>query len=254
MNCLKLLKKSVIDSQIYVSLMGTFFAVFFMIEQNTFRYPTFFLIFITYFNGYLYTKYQESKIFSPIFILNILAGLLCLTLIFIHHDYNTLYKWLIVVILGLFYNSSFLSYYIRKIPLLKIFYVGLVWGLINSWVIFENFHLPIFTITFFYITALVLPFDIRDIKVDQITTFPNLIGIEKTKYIAYFMLSVAAATAIKQLENTFAIAFSFSSLIAFAFVYFSSEEKKDSYYSFGVETCCGASLIFLGIIELFKVF
>ncbi len=69
MNGLKLLKKYVIDSQIFVSLMGTLFAVFFMIEQSIIKTPTIILIFITYFSGYLYTKYQNTgKLFYKILI------------------------------------------------------------------------------------------------------------------------------------------------------------------------------------------
>jgi hypothetical protein len=76
MNFLKILKKSVIDSQVYVSLTGTLFAVFFMEEQNTFRFPSVALIFITYFGGYLYTKYQYTQHFFKILVLNAIAGII----------------------------------------------------------------------------------------------------------------------------------------------------------------------------------
>ena len=156
MNFLKILKKSVIDSQLYVSLMGTLFAVFFMEEQNTFLYPTVFLIFITYFSGYLYTKYQKTKHFFKILILNIVAGMICALLIIYNHNEIRLIKWGIIVFLGLLYNSFFLDLYIRKIPLLKVFYVGLVWALVNCWLTLPEFNIPIFMISLFFITALVL--------------------------------------------------------------------------------------------------
>ncbi|RZJ51189.1 MAG: hypothetical protein EOO19_01315, partial [Chryseobacterium sp.] len=122
MNFLKVLKNSVIDSQLYVSLMGTFFAVFFMLEQNTFRFPSVLLIFITYFSGYLYTKYQNTKHFYKIFIFNVIAGIVSAVLIILNHNEIRLIKWFIIVVLGLLYNSFFLETYIRKIPLLKVFY------------------------------------------------------------------------------------------------------------------------------------
>ena len=173
MNNLKVLKKTVIESQFYVSLMGTLFSVFFMIEQNTFKFPAVFLIFTTYFSGYLYTKYQNTIYFNKILIVNILAGILCVIISIINHDEIHLLKWFTIVILGLLYNSIFLETHIRKIPLLKVFYVGLVWGLINSWLAQPQFNAPVFFISFLWVTALILPFDIRDMKSDTIQTFPN---------------------------------------------------------------------------------
>lgn len=120
MNCLKVLKKSVIDSQLYVSLMGTVFAVFFMMEQNTFRFPSVLLIFITYFSGYLYTKYQKTKYFYKILLLNFVTGIISAALIIFNHNEIRLVKWFVIVVLGLLYNSFFLETYIRKIPLLNL--------------------------------------------------------------------------------------------------------------------------------------
>ena len=44
-----------------------------MTEQNTFRFPTFALILITYFIGYMYTKYQYTKHFYKIVVINAIA-------------------------------------------------------------------------------------------------------------------------------------------------------------------------------------
>jgi 4-hydroxybenzoate polyprenyltransferase len=209
MNFLKILKKSVIDSQLYVSLMGTLFAVFFMLEQNTFRYPTVFLIFITYFSGYLYTKYQKTKHFFKILVLNAVAGIICSLLIIHNHNEVRLIKWFIIVILGLLYNSFFLDVYIRKIPLLKVFYVGIVWALMNCWLTLPEFNIPIFLISFLFITALVLPFDIRDMKVDKVKTFPSLIGVQNTKYSAYILIFLSIIIASQYLTFNYAVSFFF---------------------------------------------
>ncbi|MDQ0594924.1 uncharacterized membrane protein YjjP (DUF1212 family) [Chryseobacterium ginsenosidimutans] len=251
MNFLKILKKSVIDSQLYVSLMGTLFAVFFMEEQNTFRYPTVFLIFITYFSGYIYTKYQKTKHFNKILILNVIAGIICALLIIHNHNEIRLIKWFIIVILGLLYNSFFLDMYIRKIPLLKVFYVGMVWALMNCWLTLPEFDIPIFFISFFFITALVLPFDIRDMKVDTVKTFPTIIGVQNTKYIAYLLLFVSNIVSIFYLDFNYLIAFFLSSIITYIFVYFSENERSDAYFSFGVETCSALPFLFSLIMKYF---
>ncbi|MEJ5102798.1 hypothetical protein [Chryseobacterium sp. MYb328] len=251
MNIIKILKKTVIDSQIYVSLMGTLFAVFFMKEQNTFRFPTILLIFITYFSGYLYTKYQYTKHFFKILVLNAVAGIFCAFIIIHNHNEIRLMKWFIIVILGLLYNSFFLDVYIRKIPLLKVFYVGLVWALVNCWLTLPEFSIPIFLISFFYITALVLPFDIRDMNSDTVKTFPMLIGVQNTKYIAYTMVFISSIIGIFYLKPLYAVAFFLSSIITYILIYFAENKRDDTYFSFGVETCSALPFLFLLIMEYF---
>ena len=251
MNFLKVLKKYVIDSQIYVSLMGTLFAVFFMEEQNTFRFPSISLIFITYFSGYLYTKYQYTKHFFKILILNAVAGVICAFLIIHNHNEIRLIKWGIIVVLGLLYNSFFLDVYIRKIPLLKVFYVGLVWALVNCWLTLPEFSLPIFLISFFFITALVLPFDIRDMKNDTVQTFPQLIGVQNTKYIAYLLVFISTVLAIFNLDYHYSFSFFLTSIITYILIYFSENKRDDAYFSFGIETCSALPFLFLGIMKYF---
>lgn len=251
MNSLKILKKSVIDSQFYVSLTGTLFAVFFMAEQNTFRYPTVFLIFITYFSGYLYTKYQKTKHFIKILIINIIAGIISALLIINNHNEIRLIKWFIIVVLGLLYNSFFLDLYIRKIPFLKVFYVGLVWALMNCWLTLPEFNFPIFFISFFFITALVLPFDIRDMKSDTVKTFPQIMGVQNTKYIAYLLIFISNILSVFYLDYNYSISFFLSSIITYILIYFSENERDDAYFSFGVETCSALPFLFLLIMKYF---
>ncbi|OWK73311.1 hypothetical protein CBW16_11240 [Flavobacteriaceae bacterium JJC] len=245
MQLLNLVKKYVIDSQIFVSVMGTLFAVFFMLEQNLFRFPTVILIFITYFSGYLYTKYQNHHFFTKIFAFNIVCGIFSAVLIYLNHNEIRLLKWLIIVTLGLFYNSSFLNNHIRKIPLLKVFYVGLTWALINSWLILPYFHFEIFVISIFFITALVLPFDIRDMKDDKVVTFPRLIGVQNTKYLAYFFVFISVITAVFYLKNTYSLAFLLTCVCTFILIYFSENSNKETYFSLWVEVCSGMPFVFL---------
>lgn len=251
MNFLKILKKTVIDSQIYVSIMGTIFAVFFMTEQNTFRFPTILLIFITYFSGYLYTKYQYTRHFFKILALNAAAGVICAFLIIHNHNEVRLLKWFAIVVLGLLYNSFFLDVYIRKIPLLKVFYVGLVWALVNCWLTLPEFSLPIFLISFFFITALVLPFDIRDMKSDTVETFPKMIGVQNTKYIAYVLVFISVILAIFNLKLIYGVAFFLTGIITFILIYFSENKRDDTYFSFWIETCSALPFLFLLIMEYF---
>ncbi|MCZ2085458.1 MAG: hypothetical protein LC112_14415 [Flavobacteriales bacterium] len=246
MHRLNLLKKYIIDSQIYVSLMGTLFAVFFMFEQNIIKTPTIALIFITYFSGYIYTKYQGSgKTFNKVLVFNVICGIVSAALIIYNHNDGRLVKWLIIVVLGLLYDSKFLKYFVREIPLFKIFYVGLTWALINSWLILPHFNSEIFWISWIFITALVLPFDIRDMQSDTIVTFPRLIGIQNTKYLAYVLVFIALLISIFYLKNSYSLAFFLTSIVTFVMIYFSESSNRDSYFSFWVESCSGLPMLFL---------
>lgn len=252
MNSLNLLKKYIVDSQIFVSIMGTLFAVFFMYEQDIIKTPTIALIFITYFSGYLYTKYQNTgKLFHKILVLNVISGIICMILIIYNHNGDRLIKWLIIVVLGLLYDSSFLKLFVRQIPLFKIFYVGLSWALINSWLILPEFNSGIFWISWFFITALVLPFDIRDMKSDTVVTFPKLIGVQNTKFFAYFLVFISLIISIYVLKTDFIIAFFLTSIFTFILIYFSENSNNDSYYSFWVESCSGLPLLFTVLMKYF---
>ena len=236
MSILNLAKKYLIDSQVYVSLMGTFLAGFFMLEQKIFRWPTLLLIFITYFSGYLYTKYQyDKKKFLKILVFNCICGIISVILILKNHNEYRLLKWAIIVILGLLYNSFFLEKFIRKIPLLKIFYVGLTWALINSWLILPEFNWSIFLISWLFISALVLPFDIRDMKSDDVVTFPILIGVQKTKFLAYLLIFISGLLSVFYLNLEFGIYFFLTIIITFILIYFSENSNQESYFSFWVE-------------------
>ena len=251
MQFLNLLKKYIIDSQIYVSLMGTLLAVFFMLEQEILRLPTVLLIFITFFSGYLYTKYQNRQFFGKILFFNVICGIFSAALIMLNHNEIRLLKWAVIVVLGLLYNTSFLEKHIRNIPLLKAFYVGLTWALINSWLIVPEFNPEIFAISLLFVTALVLPFDIRDMNDDKGVTFPKLIGVQNTKYLSYMMVFGSVIIAVFSLKTEFSLAFLLASAFNFILIYFSENDRKDSYFSFWVESCSGLPVALLLILKIF---
>lgn len=161
-------------------------------------------------------------------------------------------KIIIIGLLGVFYNSSFLKYRIRKIQLLKVFYVALVWAVIDSWFMFNRISWDIFFICFLYISALVLPFDIRDMKVDKIITFPKKIGKNPTKSLAFLLIFFSVFLSFIYEDCFFFEAFLFSGIIASFFVIYSNENRFYLYYAFGVETCCSLPFLFLLLENNFK--
>ncbi|WP_255577380.1 hypothetical protein [Elizabethkingia sp. JS20170427COW] len=248
---MKFFKKYIVDSQLYVSLMATMLTSFFLVEQVSFRWPLIIIIFLTYINGYLYTKYQQvkKKIFY-ILIINAITFCICSVFIIINHHAEVFLRWMVIIVLGLLYDNSFLSTWIRKLPFVKIFYVGLVWGLTNAWLITETFQWEVFLMTLFFVSALIIPFDIRDMNYDTVITFPIAFGINNSKIIAYVLSLIALGFAYFAVTETLFYAFAITIAITFIFIYFSQPYRPDLYYSFGIESLSGLPLVLYFILNL----
>lgn len=232
--------------------MATMLTIFFVLERTSIRYPLLILIFLTFLSGYLYTKYQTIKRFFPYILgFDAICFIICSIIIFKHHHYETFPRWLLIVLLGLGYNSKFLTTWVRNWPFAKIFYVALVWALVNSWLIVPNFQWDLFAITFLFVSALILPFDIRDVNRDTVATFPSVFGIQKSKYLAYLLLTASSLIASYTLQTDFAISYFITLIFAFIFIYFSSTKRNDLYFSFGVESLSGLPLVLYWLIKLF---
>ncbi|MDO4224691.1 MAG: hypothetical protein Q4C75_02235 [Bergeyella zoohelcum] len=225
MKALHLIKKLIVDSQILVALCGTAFAVFFMMEQKEWDLLNLFLIFILYWNGYLYTKFQRSLYKTPIIFINILSLLI---LLYNFHKIN--YKWLIILALGISYNSSFLYKGTRNFPLVKNFHIALVWSLINAWLFQNTLNWSAFICSFLFIFTLILPFDIRDMKQDKILTFPKLIGIKATKTLCYILIISANLLSFFHFEKPHSLAFALASIMSVFIIFKTENHRSDAYF------------------------
>ncbi len=245
-------QKNIIENQIFVSLAGTSLAVFFMIESNIIKIPTILLIFTTYICGYLYTKYQSQQpMLRKIIFFNAISAVFCAVLILHNHNEQRLFRWLVIVVLGLFYNSFFLSGAVRRIPLFKIFYVGIVWGLMNSWLITAYFRLDIFIITVLFVAALILPFDIRDMETDDIVTFPRVIGIGATKAFAVLLFGITAALSFYYFDQSIALALTAACLYGSILTLFAFPHRTLSYFNFWLEACSVVPFLVIVLIKYF---
>ena len=86
---------------------------------------------------------------------------------------------------------------VRSIPSLKIIIISLVWVISCMYVPLINAkqsipYLLLFSLILFYI-GIIIPFDIRDIRTDdqQLKTFPQIFGIEKSKRLAMTLISLS---------------------------------------------------------------
>lgn len=134
---------------------------------------------------------------------------------------------------------------LREISYLKVFIVAGVWSgvttsipLLSGGFEIDGTLVLIFTQRMLFVLALILPFEIRDMKLDfkDISTLPQKIGIEQTKKLGFVLLLF---TLTLEFLNTEAVILRNSFLfICFALLFFlmrSKQEQSKYYSSFWVE-------------------
>ena len=80
-------------------------------------------------------------------------------------------------------------------------------------------------------------------KSDDVVTFPILIGVQKTKYLAYLLVFVACLLSLIFLDVEFALSFLITTIFTFILIYFSENDNQETYFSFWVESCSGLPLL-----------
>lgn len=188
-------------------------------------------------------------------------ALIVFTYIFIGFNNNA--KLLIVLI-------SFLSFmyplFLRNIPYIKVYLIAFSWSLstvLLPVIVEENSEISIDVILsllsrFFFIIAITIPFDIRDIQLDilKLKTIPILFGVEISKKISLIMLCLYLTLELFQhLIITPNLQIMLSAVLCCIYTQFfikRSHEKRGGYfYSFWVESCSLALLFFLIITSIF---
>ena len=149
-----------------------------------------------------------------------------ITFIYILHDVNLFGKYLSI----------------RSIPYLKVIIVTLTWSVITilpqiidlninlaelnwEWLLFERF---------FFILSITLMFDVRDLHHDskKLHTFPQTIGVIRTKWLSVFFLGVATIGLIKlnlALNQFSGVIFIY--MLTLFMVYRSEPDKDDVFYT-----------------------
>jgi len=139
---------------------------------------------------------------------------------------------------------------LRKIPFCKIFIIAFTWTISTIILLISENNIPLNTNTylhiisrFLFVFAITIPFDIRDIKYDNVKlkTIPIIVGILKSKRIATVALFALSLISIYQFLNYnlsfgYLIAIILSCLLSFIFIGKSDEKKSDFFFSFWIES------------------
>ena len=274
MNCINVLKNLVLKSQFYVSFCATLLGIFVLKEQESYQYSLAVVLFLTFWNGYIFTVFHKKK--DAIFI-NLVGFALITFLIFTFINLEFFIKWLIILLLGSLYNADFFKLNFREFSLIKTFYVGFVWAMSLVWLPLNNenhcsdfsslfssdfircfinsslrdFPIHWFFIIFFFVSGITFPFEIRDLERDQFPTLPKVLGVKNTKYLSIIFLLFSGILAFIYLEEKFAISFGITIVISIILAILSSKKRPDWYYSFLLESLSALPFLILILLKYF---
>ena len=180
------------------------------------------------------------------FFMSVLSAIVCGVKI-LNLTEESLLLLVIPIILTFFYAISFNKITLRSVTGIKIYIVGIVWALIAVLLpvleakIAPNYDVWLtFVQRVIFVVVLILPFDIRDLKVDrdELGTLPQKIGVKKTKLfgavlLVFFYLLEFFKNSILEINL---IVLPIVVVATFLLLINSSEKQSKYYASFFVES------------------
>ena len=135
---------------------------------------------------------------------------------------------------------------LRDFHYIKLFLLAIAWSMLTTVVplVHTGFTAPvpillIFAERAFFLIAITIPFDIRDLKVDASTslaTLPSAIGIRRSKVLATLAMCLSAAIVLWLVHSevypvAYAMPFALLFVLTVATITGSSPQRNDYYYS-----------------------
>jgi hypothetical protein len=131
---------------------------------------------------------------------------------------------------------------LRDLPLLKVFLIAYVWAGVTVWIpalylgrpLAEPAVLALFARRFLFVLALALVFDIRDHTKDRLMgtlTFPGVMGVPATKYLALAALVAANVWPLPQMSAGQALVLALPSVAGAAVIWHAHESRPDYYFA-----------------------
>jgi hypothetical protein len=173
--------------------------------------------------------------------ITIIAGIISVTMGF-QIPFKTLILLIPCGLISIGYSTSiFFNRRLRDVPLIKIYLISIVVsaivvvlpGIVAEVSCRKVFLL--FSIQSLFLLGITIPFDVRDVKIDNLglKTIPLIIGERKAIQLAVALLFVSGALAWCLLPNgnTFLI----SSLLSSAAVWFTNSSRNEYFFSLAIE-------------------
>ncbi len=147
---------------------------------------------------------RHKQIFENKWLLWVLSiGSLLLAAFGFYFIYHHIFAWVLILsCISLFYAIPVIRldgnlFMLREIPFLKLFLISFVWAFVTeglvSLIVDDHFNIIMFFERLFFIAAITIPFDIRDLSYDskKIQTLPIVYGENKAKWIAIVFVLLA---------------------------------------------------------------
>ena len=194
------------------------------------------------------------------FQLSVISVLICVVLFF-NLKIKTQLALIVPSVLTFCYAISLGYKTLRNISGIKIYVVALVWAVISvllpvleSEIDFETDVWVLLLQRFVFVVVLILPFDIRDLSIDNkiLRTLPQNIGVRNTKLYGLLLLMLFLFLEFfkDELLDVNLIVMPFIFLIALLFLVLSKEKQSKYYSSFFVEGISVLWFILLLVLEL----
>ena len=189
--------------------------------------------FLKYFKLFVNKKFTFSNRFD-VFTVSLLSSF-CVVFYFLKLSYEIQIAICKIVVLVLLYPV------LRKYGIFKMFIVAFCIVFITVYVIIPVGQVPYVYMLrrFFIVIALLLPLEIADIEIDSktITTLPQIIGVNSTKLLGYFLLFACFLIDFYDFKSTSIL---ITNMVVFfviaAAIFYSSINKSRYFTSFWVES------------------
>jgi 4-hydroxybenzoate polyprenyltransferase len=194
---------------------------------------------------------RRAWIFGNPSIIKGLAGLgfIGVVITFFYVNFHILFYLSPLLILSLAYFAPFVK--LRKNAFFKLLTLVIVWTMATAVVPILLAHLSLsepknylhLLIRFCFMTAICIPFDIRDLKIDKadnISTIPHLLGENLTRWLAFAFMMAYDALIILDYQLHFLPAFIFVMLLLSAvlntiLVVMSSSKRSEYFFTAGID-------------------
>ena len=150
---------------------------------------------------------------------------------------------------------------LRDRPFIKIYLIAGVWALTSVLLpmfLLENFHwnhLWLALVNFLFVLAITIPFDIRDIELDEEDKFtiPQLMGVRNSKILAVFFAASSFALLLYLYPDMWP-PIGGTALFTIALVVGSARKRPDQYYSFFVDGLLILQAALIGLFDWLSIY
>ncbi len=189
----------------------------------------------------------------------IILGFLGASITFFFNDFRVLIYLSPLLVLSLIYFAPFVQ--LRKSPWLKLLTLASVWTLVTSVIpillantSFTSRDLLHASARFWFMIAICIPFDIRDLQIDKadsVATIPFLLGERKARGLAFvcsivYSVLIIGEYCVEMIDTKITIALLLFAIINTVLVLMSTTKRSEYFYVAGID----GTMILQGVLLL----